>query len=253
MPEDLTQQSTATVTPATAEKTPAAAPGATPAAEAALDLSILDKIPPDELVRHPRVAGILGDRVQRKLVEQQQQIEARQVETAAAAERERLKRLRREDPVAYAEVMDTVEAQQEREREMAGLHAKTRDEFARNIGRAATSLPEWSELTADDLGEIASSLAGKSDEEALGVYTQAVIKKLASRMVAKQLQTEVDKRLTQEKKAWRTEWEADRLSGEPKPDLTKPRGRPSKGVDLASIEDDREFNKQYEKHVLGKT
>ena len=72
-------------------------------------------------------------------------------------------------------------------------------------------------------------------------------------MASKATQAEVDKRVAAEKKAWQTQWEAERLNGEPSPDLTRPKGRPTKVDPSSTIKSDQEYNKWYEEHILGRS
>ncbi len=211
--------------------------------------SVIEKANPEELRRHPRVAGIVGDMVQkahdRWKREQEDAITRQKAEEAEA----RLQKLAEEDPVAFANQYLSKAQAEKVQRELAEVRSRTASDFAKAIGAAVAGLEEYKDLSQEDLAEIAAQLAGKAEHEVLGHYTVSMIKKLVAKGVGKSLEAEITKRLAKEKEAWRKEWEAERLTGEPAPDLAKP--KPASKFDPAKLPPDK-FNQWYEKEVLGR-
>lgn len=235
------------------DSTATAAQGATGQAEQEQQTDwakILETVSPDDLRRHPRIAGIAGELAQRREADIRRQIEQEQTERATQAERDRLKRLRTEDPVAYAQEMDAREELEESNQKLAKLKGETQQQFLGRIKAGFEVMPEWKEITQDDLAAIATALAGKGDDEVLGVFTGKVNEILAEKRAIRRFNDWKTKELAKEREAIRTEVSAQLLKGDTQPDLTKPRAHPD-GFDPTRLPDDK-YNEWYEANVLGR-
>jgi hypothetical protein len=240
----------AQTTPPTDSGATAAQSAETGQAEQADWSKVLETVSPEDLRRHPRIAGIAGELAQRREAEIRQRIEQDQAEKAAQAERDRLKKLRREDPVAYAQEMDAREELEESNLKLAKLKGETQQQFLSRIRAGFEVMPEWKEITQDDLAAIATALAGKGDDEVLGVFTGKVNEILAEKRAIRRFNDWKTKELAKEREAIRTEVSAQLLKGDTQPDLTKPRAHPD-GFDPTRLPDDK-YNEWYEANVLGR-
>lgn len=218
----------------------AAEPTSEPAAPQTLDMSFLDTIDPDELSKHPRFAGILGQRLQREQQRwEQQRQEKAEREARASAETELLK-LAEEDPYEFSKRYLTDAEQKRMQRDLASLRGETQREYVQRIGKAVA---EKYVLSPADVQEIAAELAGKTDDEVLPVFTLAAAK-IAAKREATQMHSEWrEKELAKEKEAWKLEYEAERLAESTGPDLRKPNGQGAP-FNPAALSDE-EFNKWY--------
>lgn len=104
-------------------------------------------------------------------------------------------------------------------RDVEGVRQSTQKEFAEAIGKAMAEMPEYKDLSEEDFEAVASALAGKGEGEVLPTYARSMVERLVKRTTAKQVEAEVAKRLDAEKKAYRQEWEAERLAQERAPDM----------------------------------
>jgi hypothetical protein len=266
MPEDVVNPSTttetSTATPGGQEAVPAkptgavsdstAAAGSAPVqAEGSDWAKFVETVSSEELRRHPRIAGIAGELAQRREAEIRRQIEQEQAEKAAQAERERLRRLRRDDPVAYAEEMESRDELEAAQRNLHRLRGETQQQFLKRITDGLKSLPEWGEMSQDDLAALATALVGKSDDEVLAVFTSKANDLLADKRAMKRFNEWRQKELAKEREAIRTEEAAKLLKGDARPDMMRPKGYPSK-FSPADIKDDKQFDEWYEREVLGR-
>lgn len=127
---------------------------------------------------------------------------------------------REDDTKSQREAMERLEAQmiedaksnpeQFAEKWLAGNQAaKTRKqldemrdsveaELGETIGKAVTSLPEFKELSAEEVASLAADLAGKSKGEILAAYTRAAVDAVAKKRVAKEAL-----RLSEEQTKWK--------------------------------------------------
>lgn len=240
----------ATQTAPPSDSSPLAEGGAAAQAEGADYWKWLESVPAEELRKHPRVAGIAGELSQRQAEQLRRQIERENAERAAEAERQRLRELRRNDPVAYAQEMDARDELEEAHRKIQRLRGETQQQFLDRIAQGLGSLPEWRELSQDDFASIATALVGKQDDEVLSVFAARANDVLASKRAARLFAEWKAKELAREREALKQEVSAELLKQEPSPDLTPPRSRQPR-FDPTKLPPDQ-FDKWYRENVLGK-
>lgn len=229
-----------------------AAEGAGTAAAAGADWSsMIDSADPEQLRRHPRIAGIVGDLLSKQKEADRKRWEDEAAEKARGEERSRLKQLRQSDPVGYAELMEAREAEQESREAMAKLHRETESQLGKLLGESFRELPEWAELTPEEFDSLARAVAEKP-ERGVGAFAQAATRTVAGKIAAKMLADWKAKELGKEREAIRQEEAAKLLKREKSPDMTKPAGAPAK-PSLAAIPDDAEFNRRYEEELHKRT
>ena len=253
----MTEENRAPVPDATETAAGVTAPAAPAATDsAAIDLErYLDLTDRDAARRHPVVAGIVGDllekeraRIRHELTVEQ---EAAATVAAATAERDRLRELRRTDPPAYAEEMEQKEAETEYQDSLTKLRGETRTEFAARIASAVGRSKEWAEIKADPVAakKLTDALAGKADDDAVEAFVETSTDLIAERRAQQRLGEWKSADLAKERAAIRTEERAAALKSGASPDISKPRtGQPSSPLDTLPPGED--FNRAYEKLVL---
>lgn len=253
-PPPATDKPAAAPTRATPGKPAARAPSepAAPAAPPSQEPDIEGLLGKDDFWKHPKVAGRIGDLVRRQTEQQKARWDAEQQEAASRAERERLKKLRQEDPYQYAQLMEAQEEAQEAESKLQKLRTETRGEFARAIGSAFKDLPEWAEVTPDEMKALADAVAGKGDDEAVPAFNLAAVRIVAAKIADKRVASEVEKRVSTEKDAWRAEWEAERLAGEQGPGLARAR-QTNYSDEPDHIKDPKAWNEWYDRTVKARS
>ncbi len=204
--------------------------GATPAEESALpDIDratlhrLLEKFGDDPDFRKEArsqrwIGGIAGEVAQQQRLQEQHEAAAKAVE----AERVRLKELRTLDPLKFAEeIGERMDVEEER-REKAGLREMTRREFASKIGAALQDLPEFKELTADDIKQIGTALQGVSDDDVVAVYTREAANCIAEKRAQKLYETRHKTEVAEERKAWGREQATKKVQERRSPSLREP-------------------------------
>lgn len=227
---------------------PAAAKGPAPVADE-VDIDALLSRAGDKLWEHPTVQGKVGTLAERQAARERERWQAEQAEKERKDERERIRQMRRSDPVGYAELMEAKDAEEEARKERDRLRTDTRGEFARMVGASFHALPEWKELSKDDLNALAKMVSEKDDDSAIATFNQAALDLIARRRAERVYQERYRKDLVEERKAWQREYESGRLKGEPAPDLRRASGPVRFNPDAMS---DKEFDQWYEANVLNR-
>lgn len=256
-PEDVAIPAAEPATPDPKEATPQ--PGAGGAAQtgdsAAVDTSpewarYLETAPTDELKKHPKIAGLVGDLADKAWRKKQAEHDDAARSRAQAEAEAALERLADEDPEAFAARFKSDKERERAIRQFQSLRNDTRAEFANAVGSAYRDAPGWDDV---DHAKLMQAVAGKPDDEVIVAFHKEAMRQLTeinSKKSAKALYEEWrEKELPKEREALRKEIAAEMLKKEPKPGLT--RGKAA-GVsnDWASIPIGPEYDRWYEKNVL---
>lgn len=234
--------------PATVEQTaPENGANATAVLEGSDWRSVIDERDPDEIRRHPKIAGIVGqmvDQAHRSWVNDQEGRVSRQA--AENAERE-LTELAEKDPDAFAA---RFLSDKQRERALGQIETIRREEakaMARRVGQAYATIPGWERLTTADHESLAKAIIGKPDDEVVAAYNAKALAILTKYHVEDEASSRVDQwtktKLEAERKAIREEEAAKLLKAEPRPDMTGALRAPP-AVDVSRMSD-AEFDKWY--------
>lgn len=260
MPDDVATAPIEAATPVPdAATTPVPAPAGDGAAQtegaAAVDTTpewarYLDQAPADDLRRHPKIAGVVGDMVDKALrkwkSDQDGQVSVKAAQEAEAA----LEKLAKDDPEAFSERFLNDKQRERTLRQFQSLRDDTRAEFAQHVGSAYRDAPGWDEI---DHAALMKAVAGKPDDEVIVAFHKEAMRQLTdinSQKTGKALFNEWrEKELPKEREALRKEVAAEFLKKEPRPGLT--RGKAAGGTpDWASIPIGPEYDRWYEKNVL---
>jgi hypothetical protein len=241
------------------QEPPAAAPAATTAPEPSPQepseaqaeptpptwLEELEKADSRELRKHPKIAGIIGSELQRAIQAERERIKIDEGEKAARDAEQKLRELAQSDPVTFADRWLSDAQKADVQRQLDDLHRKTRSDLATRIGAAFREIPEWKELTPEDMESLAKEVMGKSDDEALPVFSRAATKAVAKRMADKIVAEFKEKELAKEREAIRQEEAAKLLKNSDAPDGKPPKGTPS-GLNINAMSD-AEFDAYWKK------
>lgn len=216
----------------------------------------LDEADPKELRKHPKFAGILGSELEsnrRTWSERQAQQAAEKARKDAEAE---LERLAEEDPVAFAERFRVDRQQAKLRAELDGLKASTREELARNVGRAYQGVPEFVEFTEREYGELAKAVAGLPDDEVIGAWNakalELVAAKRGEKIAAERVEQFKKAELPKEREAIRKELAKELREQTPSPGLDRPKATPAVNplyADLLATRPGPEYDEKYDKWV----
>src|SRR5450756_1577948 len=163
MPEELTAPTTSeaaatTGTPASEKPTGVldtqAAVAATPQAGSDWALAI-ETVDPADLRRHPRVAGIVGDLLNKEKTRWQQEQESRITLSKREEAEANLRQLAEDDPVEFSRQYLTQAQQAKIQKDLQGLRGQTQQEMAAQIRIAVETMPEFKELSQEDVLDIA--------------------------------------------------------------------------------------------------
>lgn len=203
----------------------------------------------EEIVKHPRFGGILGQRQQEMRERVRKELEAEQAEKARLQAEQELEKLANEDPVTFAE---RYLSEKERKRiadQQRELRSGVRKEFAEKIGKTFQTLAEWQELTPEEFNQLQQAVEGKDDEDAIGAFNIAALNIVAERKSAKKLADFRSKDLAKEREAIRAEEAAKLLERSPRPDIA--RGSQAPAPDPTRLSD-KDFDQWYRQNMLGK-
>lgn len=247
MPDEVNQPTPGGSTPP--EVSPAGdSGGATPAPDWK---SLIDTADPNEVRRHPRIAGIVGQEFQRREAELRRQWES---ELRQRAENERYLEKKQKaihDPIGFTNEWLADEQKRESETALQQYQREARAEIARAVGKSFIDLPEWAELTAADHEQLVRYVAGKTDDEVIPAYNSAAVHLLAEKRAHKRLADWKQKELEREREAVRKEVSSELLQQGPRPDIrpgrptTRVNGEPDFGKNPAA------WNRWYEETHLG--
>lgn len=215
---------------------------------------LIEQVDPNEIRKHPRVAGIVGemvDKAVRKWANDQQE----RITNAQRAQAEKdLLELAERDPLGFSKRFLTDKEQERLHRQFATVQQQTREEFARRIGRAFQDVPEWKEFTAQDYEALAMAVQGKPDDEIIAAYNAKAAELIADKRAEKRASERYQKwradELEKEVDARVKDTLAKRLKRDARPDLRPAAGAPAK-FDPNKLSDS-DFNQWYEKNVLAK-
>lgn len=251
---------TDTPTPAPAEPAAPVAPAAE-AAPALPDLSpeqlaaLLDRYAEDPdkragltpLLRSNRfVAGIAGEVVQRD----REAADSEAARKAIEAEHESLRKMAKEDPLAFSEMWLSKDDLEAEKAKTAGLRAATRKEFVVAIGNALKDLPEAADFTPDDRKEIAEALIGLDEDAVVPAFNKLLIDKVAAKRADKRVEADIQKRLAAERKVWEAEQKTARLKARPTPDMATPPAPSATDNAEPDWRDVKAYDAWYRKNVL---
>lgn len=242
------------ITTATTDTTLATEQSAAPSVEAAAaapHLAWLETASPDEIARNPRVAGILGSRLQNEREKIRREIHEEQSRAASQKAEQDLLTLAQQDPFTFAQTYLSKAEQERIGRETENLKASTRTEFTQQLGRSYQKLPELNDLTPAEKETLHRAIAGKPEGEFLESFNLAMVDIAAERRANAKVAKFRDAELSKEREAIRQEEAAKRLKGSARPTLTRS-GAPPVGNGWQDLPPGKDFNAEYEKHVLGR-
>jgi len=203
----------------------------------------------EALRKHDVVAGIageIGDRLSQTRVAVQRQEAAA---AAAASKEQELMQEARDNPDAFAERFLVEQGAAIAQRDIASLRFTERKALADQIGRATADLPEWKELTPDDMAQLAQAVTGVPDNQVIAAYQRAVVDVVAKKRAQKQSEAVVGERVRAEREAWETERAATQVRTGPAPTLRRGEGVASNEAP-DSRTDPQAYNLWYEANVL---
>ncbi len=236
-----------------ADGVPAGSGSSAPAVATPQDWSTsLEAASPDDLRKHPKVAGIVGDMVDKAMrrwkAEQDQQYSQR----AAQQAEEQLLKLAKEDPEAFAERFLSDKQREATLRQITRLREDTRAEFAQSVGRAYQDAPGWDEI---DHAALAKAIAGLPDDEVIPAFHREAMRQLLTINAEKSAKTLFadwrEKELPKEREALRKEVAAELLKKEPKPDTRRATSGAARPAWL-DLPPGPEYDAAYEREVLGR-
>lgn len=222
----------------------------TPAAPAPDWREHLNSPDPDELLRHPRVAGIVGSRIDQAIRRREESIRAEERRKIEIAREEEFVKLARENPETlrekYPGVLQWVEErQQARAREVEEERARAiRENYNRQLAESYQRVPEWAEFNQDDAKRVAEAMSGIPDDQAIGAFNSVVADIIAEKRAEKKSEAKLAARLEQERQAIRQEERAKALSEDNGPDVKRPAGRQPK-VDVSKM-NEAQFSQWWE-------
>lgn len=194
-----------------------------PELDRATILALLDKHGEDpdfrkDLRQRRWLGGMAGEIAAQQRVQEQQEAAA----NAIAAEKQRLKDLYENDRVAFADEIKTKLDVEEERREKAGLRDMTRREFAAKVGDALRDLPEFGELTAQDVEALSKSLAGVPEDDVVAVFTKKATDIVANKRAQKISEANKSEWLAAERKVWDAEQAQKRAQERRSPSIRQP-------------------------------
>jgi hypothetical protein len=214
----------------------------------------LESANPEDLRRHPKVAGLVGDMVDKAMRRWRAEQDAEVSQRAAQQAEHHLLTLAKEDPEAFAERFLTDKQRETTLRQINRLREDTRAEFAHSIGRAYQDAPGWDEI---DHEALAKAIANKPDDEVIPAFHKEAMRQLldlnASRKAKAEFETWKEKELAKEREAIRKEVAADLLKKGPRPDMTRGRNLPTARAAWMDLPPGPEFDAAYEREVLGRS
>jgi len=151
----------------------------------------IDGVDPKELLKHPKIAGTLGDLAQRRAREERQKWES---EMAQRVEDARLKALRDHDPAQYVEEEKRLESERQR---LAESQAAVFRDFDDSLTEMFFALPKKDQ----------EELAGKSFGEGLA-GRKAALREFATRAAKAEAIAEMQDASAKDRAKWEKEREA---------------------------------------------
>lgn len=170
---------------------------------------VVESVDPNDLRKHPRVAGIVGDMVDkavRQWVSEQQVQVSRQAAQRTEAE---LMDMATRDPIGFSKRFLNDKEAERYHMQLASIQERARQEFAGHIGKAYEAIPE-AQLTVQDRERLAKAIAGKTDDGVvLAAYNAEMANIIADKRTAKATaefkEKELPARIKAEREALRAE------------------------------------------------
>lgn len=206
----------------------------------------LSTIPDDVLLKDRRVNHLIGNAAQKQAARERERLQAEAYEQARREREEQLMKEAEENPYAFSQKWLSTKAQERATEELNGLRARTQTEYATAIGRSLAELPEWGQMTPEEMQTLIDRASNLADEDVLPTFNRAAIDLVADKRAQARLEAEMSKRIAAERKAWETDQEARRLKGEDSPDLRA--GQPTAAPNIHAMSD-AEFNRFYEANI----
>ena len=206
--------------------------------------TLLDTIDPETLTKHPRVAGILGSRIDQAIRRRQAETDAEARAKAEAEQDEDLSRLLDENDETlserYPKARERLQAlrAQRSEEATARRIGESVNEFATRIGQHYARLPEWSEIVGDParLARLEQAVKAQTDQvAAVGAFAEVATDLVAEARAEKKAKARVDQEVEAARKAERQAVQAEALSNTPASGTKKPTGVPSKLAQIRAM------------------
>lgn len=216
------------------ESAPVEEAAAPPVEETPAWVKALDEAPADELRKHKKFWGIVGSELETRReaweISERTRLQKEADSLFETQMTDAMTRMLEDDPEEfesrYPALKTYIEARPKikQEQEIAALRSETREQFARRIGQTFNRMPEWRELTTADKEDIYAALAGKSDDEAVEVFTEVASAKIAAVRARKETDSWRTSTLEKEREAIRLEERAALLQNGARPDIGRVRG-----------------------------
>lgn len=264
MEESSVQPTPATETPTSVTTEPTTAPvtaapvETVPAATAPDWSSLLEKVDPKDLRKHPRIAGIIGSAMQqeRELIQREASESAiRQTREEREEELVRLfdeneETLRERYPRAYEALqgVGTARTQRQTEEQLAGVRA----DMAKQVGAAFAAIPEFGEFSDAERESlfrvVGERIQAGKPEEVTGAFAAKAADLIAERRSKARFEKFKAQELNREREAIRKEIAAEFLKTSSAPDLARGRVTTPTSEMQRIIQNgsDEEFAKFYE-------
>lgn len=192
----------------------------------ALGAFLADPANKQRLLTHPDIAGVVGAQAQTLA---RNQLAAKEAKAQKESEQDKLERMIKDAEKEAAQNPDGFSARwlkgmkRERKDEAANeVRASVRVEFGETLGKAIGAIPEFRELSPQEVAALAQVMVGKPPDQVIAVYTAAVLDKLAEKRAQKMHGTWKEKDLDTEAKARVKEANARRVATQPSPGLRAP-------------------------------
>lgn len=204
---------------------------------------------PDEIMRHPKIAGIHGQRLQseRERVKREEQ-ERRDREAYDKAQRE-MEELANTDPEEFAKKYLSTKEQEKIRQNQKLARDEIQKKYAEEIGRTLRVLTNGEELSPEEFNRLQAAMTGKADEEAIGAFNAVAVDIIADRKLAKSMAKYRNEEMAKEREAIRAELAAEKLQNSERPDMA--RGTSPKPFDPTQLPP-AEFSKWYAENVLNR-
>jgi hypothetical protein len=211
----------------------------------------LKTAPTEEIMKHDRFRGIMGNAMQREREKIRKELNDDTDRAAREKAEADLIELARWQPQQFAEKYLTDYEQKKIERDLTNLKNDALREVVETLGEGYRDLPEFNDLTPTELEKLNAAVIGKDQRAQIKSFNVAALDVIAERRANAKLAKYKESELPKEREAARQEEAAKRLNGSARPSLT--RGTPApQGNGWQDLPVGPEYNKAYEKYVLHK-
>lgn len=192
----------------------------------ALGTFLADPANKQRLLSDPNIAGIVGaqaqSHAQRLVAERDAKAEKESTEQKLKKMIKDAKEEAKEHPDGFAARWVKGMERDQKDDATNEVRASVRAEFGETLGKAIGAIPEFKELSAEEVAALANVMVGKPPDQVIAVYTAAVLDKLAEKRAAKLHGTWKERDLDAEAKARIKEANAKRVATTPGPSLRAP-------------------------------